>query len=197
MGRCARNAGTLIGGYCSLITYGAAGHENENNCTTSVCTEPSLQGPQTETPSDCFAAIAIPSRTIAGLPSKVYHQLYALRNREQINKRSRAWEKAHPEVRRRKCRRSRQRRRAQILNMYGSACVLCGLTDPEVLDLDHVCGGGSRERANGMRTQGIYGQVLRGDRPSDDFRLLCRNCNWKEYLARKRRETECQQSTST
>lgn len=75
--------------------------------------------------------------------------------------------------------RSGARLRGLVLEAYGGQCVCCGLGDRDVLDVDHV-GGGGREhrRVEGLGSSAMLYRWLR-DRgfPSEGFRLLCRNCN--------------------
>lgn len=75
--------------------------------------------------------------------------------------------------------------RLEILTHYtgGSLkCELCPESRVQVLDLDHVNGlkGGRNARKT---TTSVYLEAKREGFP-DTFRVLCRNCNWLEYLKR-------------
>lgn len=68
------------------------------------------------------------------------------------------------------------RRKAKVFTHYGNACVCCGETEPVFLTLDHVNGGGTKERKT-KRTAFTWEVALREGMP-DRFRILCWNCNW-------------------
>lgn len=87
--------------------------------------------------------------------------------------------------------RAREKMRETMLVKYANggipACSLCNNTDREVLGLDHIAGGGNAERkAYGAYVQGFYRKLAYSPK-RDDLRILCRNCNWKEYLRHVRR----------
>jgi len=73
--------------------------------------------------------------------------------------------------------------RKRVLEHYGGdppKCELCGEGRYGALDLDHVDGSGGKER----RTQtgaAIYGRVIKESYPPN-FRVLCKNCNWLEFM---------------
>lgn len=63
------------------------------------------------------------------------------------------------------------------------ACALCGKTDLDVLVIDHINGGGCQHRKDiGIKGggHGFY-QWLRRNGYPPGFRVLCNECNWKEW----------------
>ena len=71
-------------------------------------------------------------------------------------------------------------------NAYGGCrCTLCGIIDLGLLTLDHVNGGGRRERKK-LHIKGGVGfyQYLKdgGFLRKDEFRVLCRNCQLKTSI---------------
>jgi hypothetical protein len=70
------------------------------------------------------------------------------------------------------------RLRAEVITKLGGKCVACGCTYP--LCLDHIKGGGSRERTERDNGYWIYRAVRDDER--NDIRLLCHNCN---FIARE------------
>jgi hypothetical protein len=80
----------------------------------------------------------------------------------------------------------RQRLKDKVFAHYGGyICSCCGETEPMFLALDHVDGGGSRERREvkleRAAGQTLYLQIARGGyRPG--LRVLCHNCNYGRYL---------------
>jgi hypothetical protein len=78
--------------------------------------------------------------------------------------------------------------REAVIVYLGSQCVQCGIADSRVLQVDHINGGGVKEK-NIIGTYGIHRNVLNG---TPGYQLLCANCNWikravnKEACGRKR-----------
>lgn len=65
--------------------------------------------------------------------------------------------------------------RGELLALLGNKC-RCGFSDPRALQIDHVNGGGSRERVR--FSSGFYRRVLRLVKSgSAEYQLLCANCN--------------------
>lgn len=66
--------------------------------------------------------------------------------------------------------------RSEFLEVYGHACACCGEPREEFLSLDHVFGGGNKDRKARGRLA-IYKDALRDGAPHPEFRILCHNCN--------------------
>jgi hypothetical protein len=62
-------------------------------------------------------------------------------------------------------------------------CSQCQESRIECLDIDHINGGGTQERKLLKNTTGVYLKIIRDNFPTK-YRILCRNCNWIEYLIR-------------
>lgn len=78
--------------------------------------------------------------------------------------------------------------RADVLLALGGSCVVCGVSDPRVLQIDHVNGGGSKQRKS-VRGLSFYRFVLTElEKGSKDFQLLCANCNWIKRYENKEME---------
>lgn len=68
----------------------------------------------------------------------------------------------------------------------GPTCSECGLTDIDVLTIDHIDGGGSQHRIElGGGGTAIYTWLKTNDYPPG-FRILCHNCNWKSHINKQR-----------
>lgn len=68
--------------------------------------------------------------------------------------------------------------RANVLEILGLKCCKCGFEDIRALQIDHVNGGGHKERSNFSGRSYyklILGKVLQGSR---EYQILCANCNW-------------------
>ena len=76
--------------------------------------------------------------------------------------------------------------RMRVLSLLGNPCVSCGIADTRVLAIDHVNGGGSRDKR--MGTGAHYQRMLVKEiqAGSTDYRLLCHNCNWIAFLEREK-----------
>jgi hypothetical protein len=67
----------------------------------------------------------------------------------------------------------------RIVLSLGSKCVGCGIEDPDVLQVDHINGGGSKERKSFSNTYQFEKYVFEHV-DSGEYQLLCANCNWKK-----------------
>jgi hypothetical protein len=85
--------------------------------------------------------------------------------------------KRNPERIRETKRRSKREARRAVMEFYspsGVKCACCGERHYSFLTLDHVNGGGCKERdALGSR----YWSYLRRNKP-EGYQVLCMNCNW-------------------
>lgn len=83
-------------------------------------------------------------------------------------------------VRRRNVTKYHERLRVKTLMLHGGQCERCGINDVRVLQLDHINGGGHRERVrNGNNS---HTALYAGLRRPHEFQILCANCNWiKRY----------------
>jgi hypothetical protein len=113
---------------------------------------------------------------------------YYFNNKEKCRLRNTKWHQDNKEYLRVKKRQrylegavpTRIKHREQILDAYGRTCLWCGIEDVRVLDLDHARGDGAEHR-KAIGGWKIYADVIARGFP-DDFRLLCKNCNWLAYL---------------
>lgn len=99
-------------------------------------------------------------------PARVAAQLLAANRR---------YHEAHPDV----ARDLRRRKRSEVLAFFGGVCGRCGLADPETLHVDHIHGGGGKERKAGAGT--VYEQhrliTTDPDAARAKYQLLCANCH--------------------
>jgi RNA polymerase-binding transcription factor DksA len=67
----------------------------------------------------------------------------------------------------------------KIINAYGGKCACCGENIPEFLTLEHIKGGGQKER-KALRSkyscQSLYKKLINENFPSG-YSILCFNCN--------------------
>jgi hypothetical protein len=75
----------------------------------------------------------------------------------------------------------REQARLDIIANYGGKCACCGETEPLFLEIDHVNGGGSTDRKNGLSGTMMYLKLKEQGYPKDDYQLLCANCNHGKF----------------
>jgi len=70
------------------------------------------------------------------------------------------------------------------LEVLGGKCVVCGLDDWRVLQIDHINAGGFKDKK--MITQGYWKQVIESFlKKENKYQLLCANCNWIKRFENK------------
>jgi hypothetical protein len=68
-----------------------------------------------------------------------------------------------------------QKRRAIVLTHYGNKCACCGETHYEFLAIDHINGGGSKQKREVYGSH-LYEWLIKNNFP-EGYRVLCHNCN--------------------
>ena|SRR3990167_6960303 len=70
-----------------------------------------------------------------------------------------------------------RRKRTATLELLGGKCIRCGFSDYRALQVDHINGGGVKERktTNSNYWNFVIRSVLNKE---NKFQLLCANCNW-------------------
>ncbi len=71
-----------------------------------------------------------------------------------------------------------QRIKNSIFALLGDECVHCGFKDRRALQVDHINGGGSKERKSKGGTYGFQFMVKQITSGRKDYQILCANCNW-------------------
>lgn len=99
---------------------------------------------------------------------------YPLLNKEKLRKATIKWRREHPEQFKQHIKKYRTKRREKVLEHYGGKCVCCGETEPQFLTIDHINGGGNKDRKH--QGSNLYFMVIKNNFPKT-FQLLCWNCN--------------------
>lgn len=66
--------------------------------------------------------------------------------------------------------------RLSVIEAYGSKCACCGETHKEFFAIDHIQGGGTREKKK-YGTRPLYKRIIKEGFPKDKYQILCHNCN--------------------
>ena len=66
----------------------------------------------------------------------------------------------------------------------GGKCVICGVSDINVMCIDHINDDGKFERASGASLVKIRNKILRGEE-LERYQQLCYNCNLKKFIHSK------------
>jgi len=96
--------------------------------------------------------------------------------------------RSNPEPQRTKQRAQRKRRKIEVLTHYSTAdypvCARCGITDIDILCLDHINGDGAERRRETKEPLGkaLYYYLKKAGFP-DGLQVLCFNCNMKKRIS--------------
>ncbi len=81
-----------------------------------------------------------------------------------------------------------QKRKVEVMTHYGNgkcACVRCSFDDIRALSIDHIDGGGSRQRQeNKLRSSSSFYAWLKTQGYPNGYQTLCMNCNWIKRFER-------------
>lgn len=83
---------------------------------------------------------------------------------------------------------SRERIRLTNFNRVSNnnpVCENCGCNDLRILEINHINGGGTKEREGGKSSNQFATDIYMGRRGVDDLNLLCKVCNALHYLEMK------------
>lgn len=68
-----------------------------------------------------------------------------------------------------------------LIALLGGKCIHCGFLDIRALQIDHINGGGSKERKQkGFSNSATFYKKAIGsiEQNENKYQLLCANCNW-------------------
>jgi hypothetical protein len=121
--------------------------------------------------------------------SKLQLKTYRLKHREKINQKRRDWYhsqegKEYWKKENIKALERIRARRKKVIENYGNACQCCGESIYEFLTIDHVNGGGTKERET-FGVTSLISKIIRENYP-DDYRVLCYNCNCSQAYSKDR-----------
>jgi hypothetical protein len=107
-----------------------------------------------------------------GLCQKCYYQT------DEAKRRAKTYDQAHKDQRNAYRVLREERLRKEALLLLGNACVFPGCTwsDSRAFQIDHIDGGGSKERKT-LYQLGIYRKIIRMSNPGSEYQILCANHN--------------------
>jgi len=109
-----------------------------------------------------------------------YLKEYRKKNKEKIRERTKRWRERNKDRIDKRITKRRRFIREETIKFLGNKCKKCGFSDWRTLQVDHVNGGGGKEKRElgGSRT----GLLKRIKETPEKYQLLCANCNWiKKY----------------
>ncbi len=79
-----------------------------------------------------------------------------------------------------------QKQRIKTLDLLGGKCVRCGFDDYRALQIDHINGGGHKERKELGFNGSFHKNVMNSHSNNENkYQLLCANCNWIKRVENK------------
>ena len=108
---------------------------------------------------------------------------YYQKNKARLNAQKKIYVKANAKQRLETLKRYNDKCRLAVIEKLGGACARCGFSDARALQIDHINGGGSKERKS-ICTSNIVLRILKHG-PQDKYQLLCANCNWIKRVENK------------
>ena len=110
----------------------------------------------------------IKSYTGNGVSNKEYHREYHKRYMEKNGEKERLRVRLYWKMLREKA-----------IELLGNKCVNCGFSDKRALQIDHINGGGRKDKRNLKGKQGYLKTVIESILSKENkYQLLCANCNW-------------------
>jgi hypothetical protein len=92
---------------------------------------------------------------------KKYRKKFHLEHKDEENK----WQRDY-----------RLKLRMTVFSLMGNKCARCGFSDNRALQVDHVNGGGTKERKNFNCSESYWIHIL-DTFDTSKYQLLCANCN--------------------
>lgn len=73
----------------------------------------------------------------------------------------------------------------EVLGHYSNGVprrLRCGITDPDVLCIDHIDGGGTKGHQREIPRGSFFYRILRKSGYPGGYQVLCANCNMKKFI---------------
>lgn len=102
---------------------------------------------------------------------------YRAEHVEQVKARLRKYKAEHIEQEKARARRRTWNLKLEVIGLGGGECACCGERRPAFLCVDHIDGGGRKDRERLPSPSAYYRDIKRRGFPKGRCRLLCCNCN--------------------
>jgi hypothetical protein len=96
--------------------------------------------------------------------------------REQFRAASKRYREKNRETLARRQKETRKQLKQAVFKIYGGCCSCCGERAFEFLSIDHMLGGGTKERKIISIPQ-LYRKLFEAGVRQEQYRVLCYNCN--------------------
>lgn len=107
----------------------------------------------------------------------VYSRTYSAKHPDRVVKsRATYWERNQERLKERS-RKNNSKLKSDVISKYGGKCAACGFKDMAGLSIDHINGGGSKERRT-LSGRTLYARLRREAEIRADLRVLCMTCQW-------------------
>jgi predicted Zn-ribbon and HTH transcriptional regulator len=103
--------------------------------------------------------------------NREYQRRYREANKAKLAERKRRYYWANLE----KMRSLYRKERDKVLHLLGARCNRCGFSDVRALQVDHINGGGKKDRRRFSCVWNYYKNILR--KKGEGYQVLCANCN--------------------
>lgn len=108
--------------------------------------------------------------------------------KKNLKEKRKIWYGKNAETLRSSRREWHQKKRMEVIDLLGKVCSACGFSDWRALQIDHIDGGGCKERKSISHTpSALLFKVIESIKTNEyKYQLLCANCNWiKRYEAKE------------
>ena len=98
------------------------------------------------------------------------------------------WRKKNKEKFNETMRKIMRKYRINALKIVGKGnikCSNCGCDKVEILEINHIKGGGCKELNKGKDSYKFYKNIIKGSRNTDDLNILCHVCNHAYFVKQK------------
>jgi len=102
---------------------------------------------------------------------------------------NRIWRENNKEYKARKMREYREALKEEVLSVYGTNCVVCGFSEVDALQIDHINNDGFSERSKlgGQKFSGTkFYEYLKKNGWPEGYQTLCANHNAIKYAEYRR-----------
>ena len=104
-------------------------------------------------------------------------------NKEKDRKKYNKWRENNPEEYKKHCKKYKKSQRLKALQKITNGGILvcnrCGCDMIDILEINHINGGGTKERCE---NKNFISDILHNRRTIDDLELLCKLCNNLHYI---------------